>query len=363
MTTESTKLNTQIYEEAAEWFVDFREGDVDPAGRRRFAQWLRTSPEHMRAYLELAAIYNEGPGLDPEHRWDVTEAAGTNVVTLKVAPMEPILAASHVARTPQRSYFAIAASFVIAVVLVTWVYSQRGLYATEIGEQRSITLSDGTNVELNAKTRLRVMFSDHARAVRLIEGQALFQVTKDPNRPFIVESENTRVRAVGTQFDVYRRTTGTTVTVVEGRVAITSPSPMPTDQVGADAPADFTTRGASAKSHGIEAHPGEFLLAAGEQAVVTANATLRPENPDIAAVTAWTQRRLVFAGATLSQVAEEFNRYNERPLTIESPELRTLQITGIFSSTDPDALVRFLKVRSDIVVTERADEILVTRRQ
>jgi transmembrane sensor len=363
MSTESNKLNTQIYEEAAEWFVDFREGDVDAAGRRRFAQWLRTSPEHMRAYLELAAIYNEGPGLDPEHRWDAAEVTGTNVVTLDGVPTEPILVASPVARTPLRFYYAIAASFVVAIALVTWVYSQRGLYTTEVGEQRSITLSDGTNVELNAKTRLRVMFSDHARVVRLIEGQALFQVTKDPSRPFIVESEDTRVRAVGTAFDVYRRPTGTTVTVVEGRVAVTSSSPMPTSRADAGAASNATTGSASATSHAIEARAGEFLLAAGEQAVVTPGATLRPEKPDIAAATAWTQRRLVFAATALSQVAEEFNRYNPRRLTIEGPELQTLQITGIFSSTDPDALVRFLKVRSDIVVTESADEILVTRRQ
>ena len=64
------KLNTQIYEEACEWFIDCRAGDLDEATRHDFDCWLRKSPEHLSAYLELAAIWNEGPMLDPEGKFD-----------------------------------------------------------------------------------------------------------------------------------------------------------------------------------------------------------------------------------------------------------------------------------------------------
>ncbi len=81
-------------------------------------------------------------------------------------------------------------------------------YATGIGEQRSIVLADGSTVDLNSRSKIRIRFSSERRGVELIEGQALFKVAKDHARPFVVDSDGTRVRAVGTQFDVYRKRRG-----------------------------------------------------------------------------------------------------------------------------------------------------------
>lgn len=352
--TQNNRLNTQIYEQASEWFVEFRTGDPDEDQRKRFIAWLRTSPEHVRAYLELAAIWNEGPRLDPERRYDGSEltelASQTNVIPLERDP--------EIRRPPERNarfkderrafvrrrgFFAMAAGVLMALAGIgTWHYVHRSTYATGIGEQRSITLADGSRVDLNADSRIRESFSDQERRVELLRGQALFQVTRDPTRPFIVLSGDTQIRAVGTQFDVYRRRNGTTVTVIEGRVVV---SP-----IGHVSAADVA----------VEAGENVLFLAAGEQAIVTAESAVKPERPNVQAATAWTQRRLVFEAAPLSEVAEEFNRHNRRPLVIRSPELRTFQITGIFSSTDPGALIRFLKARPDILVLEEEDEIIVS---
>src|ERR1700722_2482142 len=82
------KLNDQVYQEACEWFVEFRSGDLDDAGRRRFDLWARKSPEHLAAYLEIAAIWSEGSALDPDLKWDPkalishAKADATNVVPL-----------------------------------------------------------------------------------------------------------------------------------------------------------------------------------------------------------------------------------------------------------------------------------------
>src|SRR5580700_3122254 len=87
-----TKLNAQIYEEASIWFVEARAGDLDAAARREFDRWLRKSPEHLSAYLEIAAIWNEGPQLDPKAKWatdtlieQAREAEDDNVVALPSA--------------------------------------------------------------------------------------------------------------------------------------------------------------------------------------------------------------------------------------------------------------------------------------
>lgn len=97
----------------------------------------------------------------------------------------------------------LAAAFVVALVSVSaWLYAERNTYGTGIGEQRSITLSDGSIIELNAHSKVRVAFHDRERDLELLEGQALFRVAKNRNRPFVVHAGGTSVRAVGTQFDV-----------------------------------------------------------------------------------------------------------------------------------------------------------------
>ena len=362
MKTERNRINAEIYEQASEWFVEFRSGELDAGARRQFVGWLRSSPEHMRAYLELAAIWNEGPQLDPQHALAGLEldepAGGENVVPFDKAAASATRG-NRSARVsswrwrPTNPWRAMAASFVFACVLGTasYFYSQRNTYATGVGEQRTFTLPDGSTIQLNARSEIRIDYRDDERGVTLKQGQALFKVARSATRPFIVTADRTRVRAVGTQFDVNRRDNGTTVTVVEGRVA-----------VGADAAAraiEPVTAGETAAPR-IPARPGEIFLSAGQQATVTAHETHRAANPNVDAVTAWTQQRIVFESASLEDVATEFNRYNTRRLVIQGSQLAQLRITGTFSSTDPGSIIRFLRARPGIVVNESEHEILVT---
>src|SRR5258708_14766281 len=102
------------------------------------------------------------------------------------------------------------------------------VYITALGEQRSIQFADGSTVELNSRSKISVKYSQQESDVDLLEGQAVFHVAHDVSRPFIVAVGATRVRAVGTQFDVYKKSNGTVVTVVEGRVAVYSTQvPLP----------------------------------------------------------------------------------------------------------------------------------------
>src|SRR5262249_39042282 len=156
------------------------------------------------------------------------------------------------------------------------------------------------------KSRIRVRFTRERRDIELLEGQALFHVAAENKRPFVVRSGTAQVRAIGTEFDVYRRNEGTTVTVVEGRVAVRE-----------------------------EAVPRTLLLSAGEQVTVAPKTAPHSGKANVAAATAWTQRRLVFNSSPLPQVAEEFNRYNRRQLVIEDPALADFRISGVYSSMDP----------------------------
>lgn len=220
--------------------------------------------------------------------------------------------------------------------LFVWIDADKvRSYSTGIGEQRTIQLLDGSTVELNARSKVEVRLSNRRRDVALIEGQALFRVAKDKQRPFVVRAGEAQVRAVGTEFDVYRKQTETVVTVVEGRV---------------------------------ETYPGSgggaaIVISAGEQLTVLPHSVTKPTPADTIAATAWVQKRLIFEETPLSEVADEFNRYNRRPLTIDDDELKRLKISGVYSSIDPASLINFLRNQNSIRVIETEDQVRVVRRE
>ncbi len=404
--TPISRVDRLILDEASEWFVDFRVGDVDAAARERFDEWLRRSPEHIRAYIEIAKTYVELPALKLAGKTDVDvliayARCGDNVVSLHPGeragesasmPASPIhhpSEAGRVVRHPRarRRLLAVACVLVAALLGTVWWQSERySTYATDIGERRSVTLADGSTVDLNARSKLRIEFTKDKRLVELLDGQALFQVAKDKDRPFIVASGDATVRAVGTQFDVYRKANGTTVTVLEGRVAVysavgsstvgsadapaaarlTPGSLHPSVQTSPHSPAMSLSPGhsgpAPADSPGLVDPSGSapIFVSAGEQVTVTpAQVLAAPARADVAAATAWMERRLIFDGSRLSDVVQEFNRYNKRQLVIDGAKLADFHVSGVYSSTDPASLIRFLREQPGMKITEDGNEVRI----
>ncbi|HKT72671.1 MAG TPA: FecR domain-containing protein [Steroidobacteraceae bacterium] len=392
-------MNTQIYEEASDWIVKNRGGDLDAQEKKSFDAWLRESPQNLRAYLEMSSVWEDVASIDPGLNVSADELIARARAEENIVPLESpsILRARGSAETSRRQrttpargqlgfYRALAAS-VLLTLAGTWLYGQRNTYSTGVGEQRSIVLNDGSTVELNSRSRVRVRFSDAERDVDLIEGQALFRVAKNPIRPFIVSAAGAYVRAVGTQFDVYRKRSSTVITVVEGKVAVfgephpPSPSSNSGKGVGGHVPSSFQDKEPStlspretADGRGFRGGKGEaparvdspdgaIFLAAGEQLTVTpASAAPLPRRANLAAATAWTQRSLIFDSSPLTEVVEEFNRYNSRQLIIEDPELAAIHVSGMFSSVDPTLLLRFLRTQPELAVQETQREIRISRR-
>jgi transmembrane sensor len=343
------KTRAAVVAEASEWFIDFRAGDVDGEARLRFIEWLRRSPEHIQAYLEVSGVWSELPSSDPEGRFDIAsliararnepDVIPLSQVVPRLAPPPPAAEPRALRKLSRRPVLAAAALLLLTSVtaLFLWINSDTARsYSTGIGEQRTIQLPDGSTVELNARSRVKVRLTERRRDVALIEGQALFSVAKDKQRPFVVRAGDAQVRAVGTEFDVYKKQAETVVTVVEGRVETYS---------GAD--------GADAAA---------IMVSAGEQLTVLPHTVTKPTRADTAAATAWVQKRLIFEETPLNEVAEEFNRYNRRPLAIDGAELQTLKISGVYSSTDPASLINFLRSQNSINVIETENQVRVVRR-
>lgn len=352
--------NNQILEEASTWFVELSEGHLTDKVREQFSDWLRASPEHVRAYLQISALWEDAPLLgkgaeDVEALVARTRAAG-NVVRVG-KDRESLSVRSRRFVTPLN--LALAASLVLGAIGISLWVQQRGVYETSIGEQSSFTLADGSTIELNAQSRVRVHFTAAERSIDLLEGQVLFHVTHDTARPFIVHSGAASVRAVGTQFDVDRLSGETVVTVVEGRVAVLPDSllqPVSANAVASAAPSisapDFDLTGPGGA--------GGLLLTAGEQVTLTAQATSRPTRTDVAAAIAWTQRKLVFASSPLTQVADEYNRYHEKSIVIRDRRLANFLVSGVFSATDSRAFVAFLRAQPNLSVEETDTEIEIS---
>jgi transmembrane sensor len=341
------RAHPAIIAEASVWFVEFRAGDVNADARARFIEWLRRSPEHIHAYLEIAGVWTELPTSDPEGRIDVAEliqrARGEPDV-IALSPERPRFSEQPAQVKPHnrwpspRAAVALAAVVLLAVVAAIFLDNGRfsDSYSTGIGEQRTVQLVDGSTIELNARSTIQVHLTEQQRDVTLLEGQALFRVAKDKQRPFVVRAGDAQVRAVGTEFDVYKKQSATLVTVVEGRVETSDASDDP---------------GTAA-----------IVLSAGEQLTVLPHVLTKPTRTDTAVATAWVQKRLIFEDTPLSDVAEEFNRYNRRPLTIDGSELEKIKISGVYSSTDPASLINFLRSQNSMQVIETDDQVRVVRR-
>lgn len=247
--------------------------------------------------------------------------------------LHPPLPASSVAQPPRRALAAAAALAAAGVVAAIWFETRSpSAYVTERGEQRAISLPDGSLVNLNTDTRLAVEYSPKIRRLVLSKGEALFSVTKDPRRPFIVEAGAHRVQATGTRFSVLEEPARTIVTVVEGSVAVSR----------------------------TEGQSSPVRLTAGQQ-WATAHAASGVRSVDAQRAIAWQQWKLYFDDESLGSAVSEFNRYNRQPIVLADPDLSQRKISGVFFANQPDSLLAFIASRDAIEIDAGRDGARIVR--
>jgi transmembrane sensor len=360
-------LDARIRAEATEWLIRFSEGDVDAGAREDFNNWLRTSSEHVRAYLRISAFWQDADRVEDKQIAPDIEALvqlaqqDDNVVSLGLETPERSIASPRKAASTK---WGIAAAILLAVGLAVagWHTLHRyPTYSTDTGEQRTVNLPDGSSVVINARSSIRVKYTEAERIIELREGQALFRVARNPARPFTVRSGDAHIRAVGTQFDVYRKESGTTVTVIEGRVAIRASTASAAALPRVDsARAEESTTPRTGTAAQLPKRT-ELLLSAGEQLIVSPSVLMLPTAANVDNAMAWTTGLLVFDSAPLKDVVREFNRQNAKPLVLSGADLADLRISGTFPSSGSERIVRFLQERFHVVVDETDDEIRIGR--
>jgi transmembrane sensor len=366
------RRNLTSDEEALDWIEALRTADVEQ--RRAFALWVRRSPEHLEAFLRQQALSTELQGMPARSASD-REALMARVRTAnkivwfpRRARPTPLLKSVGASRSRNLRTcwprWAAAALMVIAVLAGLWnsghIWTSRSsVYSTATGEQRNVQLADGSIMELNTQSSVRVDVTSATYEVYLLRGEALFDVRHNPARPFRVHAGRTLVEDVGTQFTV-RRTEDLTmvaVSVVAGSVRV-SPDKS-TDSIGKSSvrsPVVVT---------GTEYQPlhEPVRIVAGEQARVVDDGLLIERNTiSIAQAVAWRQGRLSFSGATLAEIIAEFNRYNTRKIILYGDSLGKHRYSGVFSARDPESFVAYLREDNGIEVEDSKDDLVVRRR-
>lgn len=333
---------------AADWLVRRRAG-IPADEEARFQAWLGSDPRHVAAFLPLERIWEE-----LEHPRKHGQAEG----------VRQALRARARRRARRRRTWWVGTAGLAAVVALA-LQLNPGFLPVPTPTPASVlgagaptfqlrpdlrTLADGSTVELNAGAEISVEFSPEQRGVRLVRGEALFHVAKNPARPFVVTAAGVEVRAVGTAFSVRHTPDRVDVLVTEGRVAVARRAAA-SDALAFAGAADRPA-------------PGPALVAAGERTSIpllaeSAPASSAMSSAELTAALAWRAKRVEFSGTPLGEAVQVFDRLSRLRLVIDDPAVRRLRVTGVVWLDDPEAFVRLLEAGLGLEGRRKGDTIVL----
>jgi transmembrane sensor len=317
---------------ADEWFARRRSPDRTPEDDFAFEAWLRADPQNEAAYAEC------------ERLWSARQKLAANEDLVRVAFASAGLGTRRPAsRAPARRAAGLALALAASVAAIAWMVlparapMEPAPIATAKGESRQLALSDGSKVELNTDTVLVANLDPRERRVVLKRGEAFFDVTRDPRRPFVVEVGSTEVRVVGTQFSV-RADNGKVEVVVREGVVDVVPEARQSSREAAER---------------VELTHGNRLRYDGGQKLVRV-AAVDPERALL-----WRGGMIEFDETTLEQAVAELNRYSVKPLVIEDDRLRAIRFSGGFRVGDVNAVLFALRERFQVSVEDTGNQLIL----
>jgi transmembrane sensor len=293
------RTSQEIDDAAAEWAARVDRGALTAEEESALETWLAGDSRHLGAYAKARAVSVRteraralGPAFDP---------------AVFAPPQQPTLSRRRVL-----SIAGVAAAGAAAITLGIVLQLGGRQFSTSLGETRVVSLEDGSVITLNTASRVVVKYTDERRHVELLQGEALFDVAKNPTRPFVVAASDTEVRAVGTSFTIkWLHDKPMQVLVREGLVEVkrTRMPGAPIVRVAAN------SRVVAPEHSDTATHP------------------VPPA--EVSRELAWRVGRIAFQGETLQEAAEMFARYSETRIVIDDPRIANETITGLFVSNDP----------------------------
>ena len=313
----------EIRAAAAAWIAQLHDERRSPDLEARVHAWLAESEQHRRAFNRMTLVW-ERSGL-------IRLRAGG--AAAERAPPRYRFTAWQVT-----AWKAMAAASLVLAAFVGASWWRDSAVATGVGQQQVRLLPDGTRVVLNTDTRIEVNYDDGARRVRLIHGEAWFDVSKRPAWPFLVRVDGEEIRALGTSFIVrHDDLQDFSVTLVEGRISVAPAGPK--DPAAVPTPQVLT--------------PGQRLIIARNHVAV--------DRPELTRITAWERGRVEFEDTPLGDAANEMNRYSKTHLAVADDKVAQLRIGGVFRAGDTDEFVRVVAAAFGLRAERRRGDIVLSQ--
>lgn len=336
------KVPREILAEAAVWVTRLHGPDRSPQMEQDFRAWQALSPAHREAFEKCTDAWVE-------------------VGKVRVTTVYETVAAGSArwwgGRQGMRWWTAGAATAaaLAVVLLVGQAWWQHGVFSTDVGEQRTVMLDDGSRMLLNTDTRVRVDFDGRQRSVDVRGGEALFEVAKDAQRPFVVRAAGSEVVAVGTAFSVryapaaVSASSELTVTLIEGQVNV-----RPAADVGS---------GAIAPANPISMKAGDRLRLDRPAGSVRAGAP-KVDRPNVDEVTAWKRSEAVFEATALRDAVAEMNRYSRTKIVlVDGLSESDLRVSGLYRTGDNAGFALAVAHLHALKVAEKAGRLELGKAQ
>jgi len=324
----------KINEEASLWLTRLSRG-LDEREDDDFHQWLSQSPRHRETLWKIAVL------------WDEMDALGELSKLYPIEEWKP---------QPEKTYsprFVIAnAAAIVLVVSVIFGFqygfdSVKGFfeknnqeliannYQTSVGEQKTISLDDGSIVTLNTDSEIQVDYSSAARNLRLVKGEAYFNVAKDSQRPFNVAVAGRYVTAIGTAFNIHFKSSDMVeVLVAEGIVSLSGTESAPMDNGKEDSNSNNQDKNTFLP---LTISSGKRVVLEGDDKKIE---TIDSQN--LINELSWQRGIIIFEGETLEQVLKEISRYTAVKITIEDEDIKDVRIGGFYKIDDVNGLLTAL---------------------
>jgi transmembrane sensor len=280
--------------------------------------WIEDDPRHAIAFARAEAA------------WDATERLKCSAADVALPPISEFISEEAQLRLSRNIMIAAGIAvllFIIAAIVTVRTFNGIDRYETAVGQSRRIILADGSTLHLNSDSEAEVRFTDHGRKVRLMRGEASFDVTPDPHRTFDVETRAAVIRATGTAFNVRMRHAMVELTVTHGNLSVQS---------------------GSQTAQRVRAGTGAII-----RPRTIALTTLGPRLMEQR--TAWRARQIDLEGQTVEQATEEFNRYRTAPILIGDTRVSGLRMSGRFTVSGSTAFLAALQQRQPIRVVYGED--------
>lgn len=326
-------MSNNIVQQASDWLVAINDPHCTKQTQAEFEAWLLQNPEHQIAFEKVLNLWDALPNSEQLHAHKQQLKKQNNA-------KKPVLMGFDFWKwSPIAACLAVVMVFLISPFLTSQTEPEI-VYRTQVGQVKSFTLSDGSVITLGGKSVLVSQFSADVRANRLDSGEAYFNVAANPERPFVVETGDTKVTVLGTEFEIKHQQSQVELNVAEGKVQIT-------DQQGI-----------------YQGRPQSQFLIAGQGIVFNEHKGLGEIKPvNMNAIANWRDNRFDFEDQPLARIVERLNLYYPPGIVLLSNP-QTENITASFNLSQIEAFLSGLAATYSLTVEQNGNgEYTITNKK